>query len=161
MFLSLKKSFVLLSLSVVMILTSCKKDDPIPEGKVETAMLDSVNKLRAEGCSCGNDIMPPVAPLTWNSLLAKAAEAHAKDMYTRRYFEHISPEGVSPIQRASAQGYQGTTVLENIGKGYLTIGAVMTAWRASEGHCKAMMNPASVEMGAYSYNGYWVQEFGN
>ncbi|MBC8052675.1 MAG: CAP domain-containing protein [Sphingobacteriaceae bacterium] len=154
-----KKNIVLVSM-VLFLIASCRKDEAIPDGKIEFAMLDSVNKLRSAGCNCGNDIMPPVQALIWNSPLAKAAEAHAKDMYTRKYFEHMSPEGTSALQRAIAAGYQGTTVLENIGKGYINIGSVMLAWKASESHCKAMMDAASTDMGAYSYNGYWVQEFG-
>ena len=156
----IKKLFIVLTVCFVFSIVSCKKDTPIPDGNVEISMLDSVNKLRASGCTCGNETMPKVRALVWNTPLAKAAEGHAKDMYNRNYFEHISPDNTSPVQRAMQAGYQGTTVLENIGKGYKDIGAVLSAWKASESHCKAMMDSASVEMGAYSYNGFWVQEFG-
>lgn len=156
----IKKRFILLAVCFMLSMVSCKKDTPIPAGKVEISMLDSVNKLRASGCTCGNEIMPVVQALIWNNPLTKAAEAHAKDMYNRNYFEHISPDNTSPVQRAMQAGYQGNTVLENIGKGYKNVGAVMSAWKDSESHCKAIMDSASVEMGAYSYNGFWVQEFG-
>jgi uncharacterized protein YkwD len=139
---------------------ACKKESPAMAGHLELSMLDSVNKLRLTGCTCGTDFMPPVKKLTWNNSLASAAQAHAVDMYSHNYFDHISPGGTSPIQRAASAGYTGMYVGENIGKGYATIGEVMQAWKKSEDHCKAMMDSLYIEMGAYSYNEYWVQEFG-
>lgn len=130
-------------------------------GKVELSLLDSVNKLRNKGCKCGTDTMPPVKALAWNNYLANAAKTHALDMYNNNYFDHISPSGTSPIQRATNEGYTGQYVGENIARGYNTIGDVMRAWKNSEDHCKAMMDPLYIEMGAYSYNGFWVQEFGH
>jgi uncharacterized protein YkwD len=148
--------FILISI----FLGSCKKEDYRLEGGVQLDLLDSVNNLRLQGCLCGPDTMPPVKALTWNDALAKAAEAHAKDMYEKKYFDHNSPSGSFPIQRAIEAGYQGNTVGENIGRGYTNSATVMAAWKASENHCRAMMEPIYVEMGAYSYGGYWVQEFG-
>ena len=146
---------------ILFLLSSCSKEAAMPEGQMETALLDSVNQLRVKGCRCGNDTMPPVKALVWNSALTIAAGIHAKDMYYRNYFEHISREGSSPIQRAQSVGYLGTTVIENLARGYTTTGAVMAAWKISESHCKAMMDSASTEMGAFSYERYWVQEFGH
>jgi len=141
-------------------LMACKKENAITTGRVELSMLDSVNRLRATGCTCGTDFMPPAKKLIWNNVLTNAAQTHAFDMYNNNYFDHISPTGTSPIQRAIAAGYTGQYVGENIAKGYTTIGQAMQAWKKSDDHCKAMMDTLYVEMGAYSYNGYWVQEFG-
>jgi uncharacterized protein YkwD len=139
---------------------SCKKDSALPEGRLLPEMADSVNLLRSRGCRCGTDSMPPAPPLTWNAQLGAAAAAHAKDMYVRNYFSHISPEGSSPIQRAQQAGYTGSYVGENIAKGYASISDVMPAWRMSEAHCKAMMDTLYKEISACEYGGYWVQEFG-
>ena len=81
-------------------------------------------------------------------------------MYNNKYFSHISPSGSSPIQRAISAGFTGQYVGENIAEGYNTTGAVMLAWKNSPEHCEAMMDTLYVEMGAYSYNGYWVEDFG-
>jgi uncharacterized protein YkwD len=105
--------------------------------------------------------MPPVKPVTWNDTLAAAALAHARDMDARNYFNHISPSGTSPIQRAITLGYTGNTVTENIAKGYTSIEPLMNAWQQSENHCKAMMDSLQTEMGAANVNTYWVQEFGS
>jgi len=139
---------------------ACKKESPSPTTRLVPEMADSVNGLRSKGCRCGADSMPPVPPLSWNAALAAAAAAHAKDMYTKNYFSHISPQGSSPIQRAQESGYTGSYVGENIAKGYSTIGDVMAAWRQSEAHCKAMMDTLYKEIGASRYDTYWVQEFG-
>jgi uncharacterized protein YkwD len=140
-------------------LVSCKKDHSA-DGQAELSMLDSVNKLRSKGCKCGSDTMLPVKALIWNNYLLDAAKAHALDMYNNNYFDHISPSGTSPIQRALAAGYAGQYIGENIAREYDNITDVINAWKVSEDHCKAMMDPLYIEMGAYSYNGYWVQEFG-
>ena len=140
---------------------SCKKSDMTTTGRLELSMLDSVNKLRGKGCRCGTDTMPPVRYLIWNNALASAAQAHAQDMYNNNYFDHISPNGSSPIQRAQNAGYTGQYIAENIAEGYGNIADVMSAWKSSPDHCKAMMDPLYIEMGAYSCGSYWVQEFGH
>ena len=104
--------------------------------------------------------MPPVHILTWNDTLEVAAGRHARDMRDKNYLEHISPDGVSPIQRTMEAGYTGNYVGENIGRGYSNINQVMTAWKNSESHCKAMMDSLYYEMGAARADQYWVQEFG-
>jgi len=144
----------------VLLPLACKKEAALPDAHLLPAMLDSVNLLRNKGCRCGADSMPPAPPLSWNAALATAAAAHAKDMYTNNYFSHISPQGSSPIQRVQQAGYTGSYTGENIAKGYTTIGDVMTAWKQSEAHCKAMMDTLYKEMGAGQYDTYWVQEFG-
>jgi uncharacterized protein YkwD len=148
------------ALACVCVLCSCKKEQAVKNGNIEYSMLDSVNELRSRGCKCGQDSMPPVKKLVWNNILATAAQTHAIDMYTNDYFSHISPGGISPIQRAISAGYTGEYIGENIAEGYATIGDVMLAWEKSQDHCMAMMDTLYVEMGAYSDNGYWVQEFG-
>jgi uncharacterized protein YkwD len=49
---------------------------------------------------------------------------------------------------------------ENIANGYGTEQAVMTAWLASEGHCKNIMNASFKEIGAGREGNYWTQVFG-
>jgi uncharacterized protein YkwD len=49
---------------------------------------------------------------------------------------------------------------ENIANGYGTEQAVMTAWLASEGHCKNIMSSSFKEIGAGREGNYWTQVFG-
>ncbi|SIT27459.1 Cysteine-rich secretory protein family protein [Filimonas lacunae] len=144
-----------------LLLCSCKKNtDAINSLFSKTDMLDAVNSIRNKGCRCGQDTMPPAPAVTWNDTLQKAADAHARDMYQRNYFSHITPEGTSPVQRVQAAGYTGQYVGENIARGYNNITAVIAGWLSSEAHCKAMMDTLYVQMGAGRADTYWVQEFG-
>lgn len=43
--------------------------------------------------------------LRWNADLAKAAEARAKDMAERNYFDHSTPEGIGPNMYIVQAGY--------------------------------------------------------
>ncbi|WP_166436979.1 CAP domain-containing protein [Niastella caeni] len=150
-----------LQLAIIIVLwPACRKETTV-ERNIKAEMLAAVNALRQTGCTCGATYMPPVKPLIWHDTLASAALAHARDMDANNYFNHISPGGTSPIQRAMALGYAGNTVTENIAKGYTSIETLMEAWQQSESHCKAMMDSLPTEMGAANVNTYWVQEFGH
>jgi len=146
---------ILLALAIV----ACRKS-PASQALDAPAMLDSVNAWRARGCVCGTDTMPPVPLLSWNDTLARAAGAHATDMYDNDYFSHIAPDGSSPIQRAMQAGYAGDYIGENIAEGYTSLASVMQAWMASEDHCQNIMDSTWSSMGAASAGTYWDQEFG-
>jgi uncharacterized protein YkwD len=104
--------------------------------------------------------MPSVEELTWNDTLQKAADNHARDMYSNGYFSHLSPDGTPPIGRAMQAGYEGDYVGENIARNYYNIKDVMEGWKESESHCKAIMDTLYNEMGASEVGGYWVLDFG-
>jgi uncharacterized protein YkwD len=142
---------------------SCRKEkeeEPVGTENLPVNMLEKVNKLRSTGCMCGSTYMPPVPQLQWNQNLELAAKRHAEDMSQKNYFDHVSPTGSVPIQRAQLAGYTGNYVMENIGKGYTTVDAVMIAWQNSKSHCKAMMDSMHTVMGAAKFHSYWVQELG-
>jgi uncharacterized protein YkwD len=123
-------------------------------------MLKLVNDTRTAGCTCGTTVMPPVAPLTWNDILASSALAHSEDMNATGQFSHNSSDGTSFSARITAAGYIWSTVGENIAWGQTTEQQVFTAWIQSEGHCKNIMNGAFKEFGAARAGTYWTQDFG-
>lgn len=126
-----------------------------------TAMLKLVNDTRAAGCTCGTTVMPPVAPLTWNDILASAALSHSQDMNASGQFSHNSSDGTSFSARITAAGYTAWSALgENIAYGQTTEQQVFDAWIQSEGHCKNIMNGSFKEMGAARAGTYWTQDFG-
>jgi uncharacterized protein YkwD len=145
---------------VIVLWPACRKETTV-ERSIKAEMLAAVNTLRQAGCTCGATYMPPVKPVIWNDTLEAAALAHARDMDANNYFNHISPNGTSPIQRAIVLGYAGNYVTENIAKGYTSLGPLMEAWQQSDSHCKAMMDSLQTDMGAANVNTYWVQEFGS
>ena len=133
----------------------------VSTGLDNTAMLQMVNNVRATGCTCGTTVMPPVAPLTWNNVLAAAALAHSQDMNATGDFSHNASEGTSFSDRITAAGYTNWRALgENIAYGYTTEQAVFNGWIQSEGHCKNIMNASFKEMGAAKAGTYWTQDFG-
>ena len=125
-----------------------------------TDMLNAVNALRAKGCNCGGQIMPPVPALKWNPLLEAASLRHAKDMNTAKIFSHTGSDGSTMRIRIDAAGYRWSSIGENIAWGYPTLAAVITGWTNSAGHCKNMMSPTFKELGAAHEGSYWVQDFG-
>lgn len=81
-------------------------------------------------------------PLQSDSRLEAAAESHGKEMLAVNYFDHISPSGVTPVDRVREAGYfpsseVGYVVGENLAWGTLTLStpeAIVKAWIASPEH---------------------------
>jgi uncharacterized protein YkwD len=141
-------------------LIGCVNHDIVIKENLQKDLLGEINKLRHDGCICGQDTMPPVPVLIWNNALEAAAHNHASDMYYNNYFSHLSLDGSSPIMRAQRSGYEGEYVGEDIARGYKHIADVMDAWVASESHCKAIMDTLYMEAGASQVYDYWVLDFG-
>ncbi len=131
-------------------------------------LLQLVNAARAQGHDCGSEgLFEPAAPLTWNDLLAAAAQRHSNDMAQRDFFSHTGSDGTDVADRVTASGYDWWTVGENIAGGYDRVEAVNAAWLASPGHCASIMNPNFEEFGSAiaenpdsDYRIYWTQVFG-
>ena len=77
-------------------------------------------------------------PLAWDNELCRLARQHSEDMSGRGYFDHETPEGLFPKDRARAAGLRGFRVIaENIAynKGYENPGAyAVQQWMRSSGH---------------------------
>ena len=158
--------------SLVFLIISCQKEDlstkesegsgtDIVFNVNKPTILQLVNNVRQSGCTCGTTVMPPVAPITWNDQLAKAAYDHSRDMYLNNYFSHTSLNGRTAGQRITAAGYQWRSIGENIARGYASEQSVMTGWLNSEGHCRNIMGAGFREMGVGREGNYWTQEFGS
>jgi uncharacterized protein YkwD len=124
------------------------------------------NEARKLSRMCGTTSHSPVGQLTVNMLLNTAAQGHAEDMAKRNYFEHDTPDGVTPTQRMRAAGYTGGTTGENIAYGQRDAADVVQAWIDSPGHCRNIMSGGYSEIGIGVYRDpasgriYWVQNFG-
>lgn len=77
-------------------------------------------------------------PLIWDNELCRLARQHSEDMGGRGYFDHETPEGLFPKDRARAAGLRGFRVIaENIAynKGYENPAAyAVQQWMKSSGH---------------------------
>lgn len=120
----------------------CRETGLVPSvgniGRVEHAALCLVNRERR---SHGERALLVDARLT------RAARGHSHDMAVRHYFEHVSPDGQTPLDRIRASGFipagHGYTIGENIawGSGTLSTPAqIVRAWMHSPGHRANILN---------------------
>jgi uncharacterized protein YkwD len=93
-------------------------------------------------------------PLRLNTPLSAAAQAHSREMVTRRYFDHVTPSGVTPAERIGATGYlpkaRAWTIGENIMWGTLgrdTPEAAVEAWMHSPDHRANILYGAFCDIG--------------
>ncbi|TXS22836.1 CAP domain-containing protein [Streptomyces sp. ms191] len=117
-------------------------------------VISLVNAERAKaGCS----------PLTVNSQLTRAAQAHSDDMAARDFFDHTNPDGKGPGDRVTATGYPWSTYGENIAMGQSSAEQVMESWMNSPGHRANILNCSFKEIGIGIHDEggpYWTQVFG-
>jgi len=126
---------------------------------MRAAMLARVNRERTER---------GLAPLRRHPRLDDAAQAHADDMFRRRYYSHDTPEGKTAMDRIQAMGYRAKYAGENIARGQYSVDEVMDGWMESKTHRDHILSPVFDDVGfglAYGKNpgGYeilWVQNFG-
>ena len=101
--------------------------------------------------------------LRMDTRLRAAAIEHSVDMRARNYFDHNTPDGVTPWARIAAQGYSDPSA-ENIAMGQQTPQQVVDAWMASPGHRANILNCSSKAIGVgvqFGPNGpWWTQDFG-
>ena len=86
--------------------------------------------------------------LVWDERLWEVAKGHVEDMCARNYFEHETPEGLSPTDRANALGYD-FSVAENIvvsGNSYLSHFLWMDEPTCT-GHRGNILNPKNQRVG--------------
>jgi uncharacterized protein YkwD len=106
-------------------------------------IFDLVNKVRVDN---GLD------ELSWNDDLALAAKLHSQDMAEHNYFDHDTPEGLSPTDRAEQLSDQlpcdgvGENIVEG-GSHYgqfsdnsIASGSIQ-AWLLSESHRENILTP--------------------
>jgi uncharacterized protein YkwD len=100
---------------------------------VRAAVLCLINRERAQNGE------PPLAA---SPQLQQAAEGHSSELVSADYFEHVSPSGVTPVDRVRASGYipsanVGYVIGENLAWGTMNLAtpqSIVSAWIASPGH---------------------------
>lgn len=142
--------------------TDAEESDEEESGEATAADLEAevvalTQQVRADnGCE---------TELNLDDRLVAAARAHSADMAERDYFDHTSPDGEGPGDRATAAGYSAWGG-ENIAVGYPTAQAVIDGWMDSEGHRANILNCGFAAIGvgvAEAGDGggyYWTQSFG-
>ncbi len=107
--------------------------------------------------------------LTENTLLDASAKKKLDDLFTKQYFEHVSPTGVVLGDIASAVGYEYIVIGENLALGNFSSGQeFVDEWMKSPGHRANILNTryqeigVAVRKGMYQGKETWiaVQHFG-
>ena len=133
---------------------------PTPSSITPAGVTEWTNYERVQG---------DLSPLVFNPMLAKTASAKVDDMFTKQYFEHVSPSGVGVDDLAKQAGYAYIVVGENLAMGnFEDDKALVTAWMESPGHRANIMNSRFQEIGVSAKRGVFegrevwlaVQEFG-
>jgi uncharacterized protein YkwD len=88
-----------------------------------------------------------LVPLQLEPILSLAAEDRVEDMLAKRYFEHVSPDGVSPFSWVQARGYRYRLIGENLALGYRGSESVVTGWMNSRGHRENILKSGFNEVG--------------
>ena len=129
---------------------------------------DSTDALRQSLLTLTNTYRRSVSVplLQLQAQLTQAAQRHAEDMAQKNYFDHTSPNGDGPWERAQKAGYPITSMAENIAMGAESPGEAMQMWINSKGHRENLENDSVAEMGVGLAQGnggdlYWVQLFGS
>lgn len=133
----------------------------------QSAMLEQVNRARAESRLCGTRAFSAVPALAWDERLFAAAAGHADDMARNDYFSHDSLDGRTFSQRITDAGYTWSAVGENIAAGQADITQVVEAWLDSPGHCANIMSTSFTEVAVAcvreegsTYTQYWAMSLG-
>ncbi|GLD92183.1 hypothetical protein PINS_up000716 [Pythium insidiosum] len=77
---------------------------------------------------------------------------------------HTGSEGSTPQARINAEGFQWSSIAENIAEGQVSVSDVMSSWMNSPGHRANILGNyqffgAGMAEGAYSSK-YWTEVFG-
>lgn len=126
----------------------------LPPARLEAAAVRLTNQERTRrGC----------APLRVDGRLTRSARAHSRDMAAKGYFDHNSPQGVTPWQRMARAGYSNSAA-ENIARGYASAEETVRGWMANAGHRRNILNCQITTVGVgVAYGGgdiWWTQDFG-
>lgn len=110
-----------------------------------------------------------LTPYESNDYLALAAQKKLQDMFANEYFEHVSPDGLSPGELIEASGYSYVKVGENLALGnYDDDLELVRAWMESPPHKENILNENYTQVGIAVGQGMFegqmtwlaVQEFG-
>ena len=123
-------------------------------------VIDLTNRSRVEA---GLD------PLIINDKLTQAATAKVNDMFQNQYFDHNSPQGLTPWDFIKSAGYEYKFAGENLAIDFITAHSAHKALMESSSHRENILNVKYTEIGVAVLEGKFkngssiiiVEEFGS
>mgnify|MGYP001415305111 CR=1 FL=1 len=88
-----------------------------------------------------------IPPLKINPLLSQAAQLKAEDMAQKGYFNHVSPDNITPWYWLDRVGYKYISAGENLAINFTDSEEVVKAWLDSETHRQNILNQNFTEIG--------------
>jgi hypothetical protein len=93
-----------------------------------------------------------------DSLLDKAAQDKARDMLTNKYFDHNSPDGITPWHWFDQAGYNFIYAGENLAMNFLDSEEVIRGWLNSPSHKENLLNRNYKDIGIAVLSGDFNNE---
>ncbi len=123
-----------------------------PPPSPQQQVVNITNQRRAEA---------GLAPVSVDSRLMNAAQAHSVDQARRGRMTHTGSDGSNGGTRITRAGYTWSKWGENVAAGYSNATSVMNGWMGSSSHRANILNRSMKHIGvglAYSSNGttYWT-----
>ena len=87
-----------------------------------------------------------LGPLRINEQLSLAAGDRIGDMFAKRYFAHVAPDGLQPFTWARQRGYRFRMIGENLAVGFRGT-SVVDGWMRSPGHRENILQRGFDEVG--------------
>ena len=145
-----------------------KPEVPAPKPEVPKESVSGISSIEMEVIRLVNIERQRggMSPLAASSSLSNVARKKSEDMGLNNYFSHTSPTYGSSSNMMKTFGINSSYSGENIAKGQLSAGSVVSAWMNSSGHRDNIMNPSFKTIGVGYYqtsNGtnLWTQMFTN
>lgn len=88
-----------------------------------------------------------LAPLQFNKELAFAAQAKAEDMFSKDYWAHNAPDGITPWHFIKKSGYEYKYAGENLARGFTNSSDIVDAWMKSTSHRENMLSKNYEDIG--------------
>ncbi|MFH1112056.1 MAG: CAP domain-containing protein [Patescibacteria group bacterium] len=90
-----------------------------------------------------------------NTLLTEAAQLKAEDMAKNSYFNHTSPEGLTPWHWLEQVGYRYSLAGENLAINFIDSQDAIAAWMSSPDHRANILNNNFTEIGIGTAKGLY------
>ncbi|HKB79146.1 MAG TPA: CAP domain-containing protein [Thermoanaerobaculia bacterium] len=136
------KKLATLAVVLTLALTICAfRETRDPERTLDPLAAALVADMNRERAANG------LNPLRIDDELAQAASDRIADMFTKHYFDHVSPDGIEPWTWADRCGYRYHEFGENLAVGYPSAASIVDGWMHSPHHRANILGKDYIDVG--------------